>query len=68
MSGKMRQYCNSRICGANIPAVPSSMRLSKIRSDLDPATPGGSISGSILGDDQILRGNVTWHHIEVGNS
>jgi hypothetical protein len=44
--------------GANIPVVPSSETVVQDSFDLRPATPGGSITGSILGNDQILCGNV----------
>jgi hypothetical protein len=45
-------------CGANIPVVPSSTTVVQDSFDLRPATPGSSISGTILGNDQILCGNV----------
>jgi hypothetical protein len=46
-------------CGANIPVEPGHPTVVVQDSfDLRPSTPGSSISGSILGNDQISCGNV----------
>ena len=45
-------------CGANIPVVTGSEAIVQDSFDLRPATPGSSISGTIIGNDQILCGNV----------
>jgi hypothetical protein len=45
-------------CGENVPVVTGSTAIVQDSFDLRPATPGGSISGSILGNDHILCGNV----------
>jgi hypothetical protein len=43
-------------CGAKVSVVTDSTAIVQDTFDLRPATPGASISGSILGNDQILCG------------
>jgi hypothetical protein len=45
-------------CGANIPVTTGTTDIIQDAFDLRPATPGGSISASVIGNDQILCGNV----------
>jgi hypothetical protein len=49
---------SARQLGANIPVVMSSEAVVQDSFDLRPRTPGASISGTVLGNDQILCGNV----------
>lgn len=41
-------------CGANIPVVLGSKVIVQDSFDLKPARPGGSISATVIGNDQIL--------------
>jgi hypothetical protein len=52
----MQQLVN---CCANIPVVTSTEAIIQDSFDLRPSTPGSSISGTIIGNDQILCGNVS---------
>jgi len=45
-------------CGANILVVTGTEAIIEDSFDLRPATPGGSISGTVVGNDQILCGNI----------
>ena len=53
-------------CGDNFPAVPSSPALIVQDSfDIHPTLSTGLVTGSIIGNDQILCGNVasTWYQV-----
>jgi hypothetical protein len=45
-------------CGNNVPVVTGSTAIVQDSFDLHPATVGGSISASVLGNDQILCGGI----------
>jgi hypothetical protein len=45
-------------CGANIPVTTGTTLIVQDTFDLRPATPGATITGTIIGNDQILCGNV----------
>src|ERR1700722_14752087 len=47
-----------RNCGANIPVTTGTTLIVQDTFDLRPATPGATITGTIIGNDQILRVNV----------
>ena len=47
-----------RVRGANVPNVSSGNFIVKDSFDLRPSSLSGPISGSVLGNDQILFGNV----------
>ena len=47
-----------RNCGANIPVTTATTLFVQDTFDLRPATPGATITGTIIGNDQILCGNV----------
>ena len=53
-------------CGDNFPAVPSSPGLIiQDSSDIHPTLTTGLVTGTIIGNDQILCGNVasTWYQV-----
>jgi hypothetical protein len=53
-------------CGDNFPAVPSEPSLLVRDSfDIHPTLTSGLVTGTIIGNDQILCGNVasTWYHV-----
>ena len=45
-------------CGANIPVTTGTTLIVQDTFELRPATPGATITGTIIGNDQILCGNV----------
>ncbi len=45
-------------CGGNLPVTGGSKFIVQDSFDLRPSPPSGTISGSVVGNDQILCGNV----------
>jgi hypothetical protein len=45
-------------CGPNIPVTTGIATIIQDSFDLRPSSPGGSISGNVIGNDQILCGNI----------